>query len=212
MLNRAARYLLAAMQAIIGWEWFVSGSNKVLSGTFPQGLVNILNNGIQNNPNAWYVSFLQNVVAPHSILFGYLTEWTEVTIGVALFAGAIILLVQPRVRGEPQHSLAVGISTFVTIIVAIGAFLCVNFHFYMGHGILPGINPSNFKDEGIDLDSLVPPFSIVIMIANIAYIRALRGETWYSRLYTRTKVGLRKFIGMEEPHSVEVEKAAVVSE
>lgn len=30
MLNRAACYLLAAIEAIIGWEWFISGSNKVL--------------------------------------------------------------------------------------------------------------------------------------------------------------------------------------
>ncbi len=38
MLNRTARYLLAAIQAIIGWEWLMSGGNKVLAGTFPQGL------------------------------------------------------------------------------------------------------------------------------------------------------------------------------
>jgi hypothetical protein len=39
MLNRAARYLLASIQLIIGWEWFVSGVNKVLAGTFPQNNV-----------------------------------------------------------------------------------------------------------------------------------------------------------------------------
>lgn len=74
MLNRATRYLLAAIQAIIGWEWVVSGSNKVLSGNFPRTFLDTLNTGIQNNPNAWYVSFLQNVVEPHSIFFGYVIE------------------------------------------------------------------------------------------------------------------------------------------
>jgi hypothetical protein len=37
MLNRSTRYLLAAIQAIIGWEWIISGSNKVLSlAPFPR--------------------------------------------------------------------------------------------------------------------------------------------------------------------------------
>ncbi len=92
MLNRAARYLLAAIQAIIGWEWLVSGMNKVLSGTFPQSLLNTLNTGIQDNPNSWYVSFLQKVVVPQSVSLGYMIEWTEVMVGLALLAGALILL------------------------------------------------------------------------------------------------------------------------
>ena len=31
MLNRAARYLLAEILPIISWEWFISGTNRVLS-------------------------------------------------------------------------------------------------------------------------------------------------------------------------------------
>ena len=211
MLNRAARYILAAIQAILGWEWLVSGSNKVLSGKFPQGLMNTLNNGIQNNPNGWYVSFLQTVVEPHSIFFGYLIEWTEVTIGLALFAGALILLGQPRIRGEAQHRLAVAFSVLVILLAAIGAFFNVNYHFWMGRGVIPGL-VVNINDEGIDLDALIPPISLVIIIANLALIKALRGETWYSRLYERTKAGLRKFIGMEEAGGVEEQKQEVVSE
>src|ERR1700694_4624029 len=107
MLNRATLYLLAAIQAIIGWEWIVSGSNKVLAGTFPQTLVTTLNTGIQNNPNGWDVSFLQNVVEPHSVFFGYALEWTEMTIGVVLLASALLLLGQPRMRGDAQHRITI---------------------------------------------------------------------------------------------------------
>ena len=106
MLNRATRYLLAAIQAIVGWEWIVSGSNKVLSGSFPQSLLDTLNTGIQGNPNAWYVSFLQNVIEPHSIFWGYAIEWTEVTIGVVFLTSALILLGRPSTRGEAGHRLA----------------------------------------------------------------------------------------------------------
>src|SRR3989442_4033135 len=107
MLNKAARYLLAAIQAIIGWEWFVSGTNKVLSGTFPQSLLDTLNNGIQNNPNSWYVSFLQKIVVPNSTFFGYSIEVAEVPVGLALLAGAVILLETQKTRAEPQHGFAI---------------------------------------------------------------------------------------------------------
>lgn len=200
MLNRASRYLLAAIQAIIGWEWIVSGSNKVLAGNFPQTLINTLNTGIQNNPNGWYVSFLQSVVEPHSIFFGYVIEWTEMTIGVVFLASALILLGQPRMRGDAQHRLVIGFFSLGAFVAVLGAFLCVNFHFWMGHGLIPGIGATP-TDGGIDLDALVPPFSLVILIANLALIKALRGQTWYSRLYRRTILGLRHFIGMEDQTS-----------
>ncbi|HKV59393.1 MAG TPA: hypothetical protein VJO32_13965 [Ktedonobacteraceae bacterium] len=200
MLNRATRYLLAAIQAIIGWEWIVSGSNKVLAGTFPQNFLTTLNTGIQDNPNGWYVSFLQSVVAPHSIFFGYAIEWTEMTIGVVFLASALLLLGQPRMRGDAQHWLTVSFLSLGVGMAVLGAFLCVNFHFWMGHGLLPGVGAAP-TDEGVDLDALVPPFSLVILIANLALIKALRGQTWYSRLYRRTLSGLRHFIGMEEATS-----------
>jgi hypothetical protein len=75
MLNRSTRFLLAALEAIIGWEWLMSGGNKLLAGTFPQGLADALKRGIKNNPNSWYVSMLQTFVLPHSIFYGYLVEW-----------------------------------------------------------------------------------------------------------------------------------------
>ena len=206
MLNRAARYLLASIQLIIGWEWFVSGTNKVLSGTFPQSLLDTLNTGIQNNPNSWYISFLQKVAVPQSVSLGYMIEWTEVMVGLALLAGALILIGKPRMRGDPQHSLVVAISGAVILLAAVGAFFTVNFHFWMGHGIIPGIGAAP-TDEGIDLDALIPPFALVIIIANLAWIKALRGETWYSQLYAEMKSGLRKFIGMEDTEQVEPQKS-----
>ncbi len=197
MLNRATRYLLAAIQAIVGWEWIASGYTKVLSGNFPQSLLSILNTGIQGNPNAWYVSFLQNVVEPHSVFFGYAIEWTEVTIGVVFLTSALMLLGHPRMRGEAQHRLVIGFLAVGAFLAVVGAFMAINFHFWMGKGLLPGMG-ADATDEAIDLDALIPPFSLVILVANLALIKALRGETWYSRGYRRVVSGLRHFIGMED--------------
>ena len=211
MLTRAARYLLASIQLIIGWEWFVSGTNKVLSGTFPQSLLNTLNSGIQNNPNSWYVAFLQKIVVPNSTSFGYMVEWTEVMVGLALLVGAIILVGKPRMRGDSQHGIVIAISVAVILLAAVGAFFTVNFHFWMGHGIIPGLGATP-TDEGIDLDALIPPFALVIIIANLAWIKALRGETWYSQLYAEIKSASRKFIGMEDTKPVELQKSEAASQ
>jgi hypothetical protein len=197
MLNRATRSLLAAIQALVGWEWLVSGCNKVFSGTFPQGLADTLNAGIKDNPNGWYVSFLQTVVLPHSVTFGYLIEWAEVTIGIVLLAGALLLLGRPRVRGEAQHGMAVAILGAVAVVAAAGAFLCVNFHFWMGHGLIPGLL-ADPNDEGIDLDALIPPLCLVILIANLAMIQALRGSSWFGQFRARLRDGFYRFLTGEE--------------
>jgi thiosulfate dehydrogenase (quinone) large subunit len=181
MQNRTTRYLLSAIQAIIGWEWLMSGGNKLLSGTFPQGLANALNKGIKHNPNNWYIAFLQQTVQPHSIFYGYLIEWTEVTVGVILLSGSLILLGQPRVAGESQHRLAVAFSIAVAIAAAVAAVMAVNFHFWMGGWVIPTFNPAAPYSEGIDLDGLLPALSLVIIIANIALIQEMTGGSLLKR-------------------------------
>ena len=179
MLNRSTRFLLAALQAILGWEWLMSGGNKLLSGTFPQGLAATLKDGFKDNPNDWYVAFLQQNILPHSLFYGYPIEWTEVTIGMILLGGALVLLGQPRLPGEPQHGLAASYYITVAIAAAIGAFLTVNFHFLMGGWVIPGFNPTAAYNEGIDLDALIPPLSLVILIANLAFVNTLTGGNFF---------------------------------
>ena len=107
MSQKPARWLLAAVQAIIGWEWLMSGGNKLLSGTFPQGLAETLTSMMKNNPDSWYVAFLQHSVLPQSVFYGYLIEWTEITIGIILLGGAFLLLAQPRSKGQSQYRLTI---------------------------------------------------------------------------------------------------------
>jgi len=166
MLNRDARWVAAALQAVIAWEWLVSGVNKLLAGNFPQGLADTLNEGIQNNPNGWYVSILQGVVLPHSVAFGYLIEATELFIGIALFIGVVVLIGPVRRRGMPQYRLAVGEVAAAMLAALLCAFLCVNFHFFMGDGIFPWFNPANAFDEGITLDTLMPPVAVLLFLVN----------------------------------------------
>jgi uncharacterized membrane protein YphA (DoxX/SURF4 family) len=181
MLNAAARKIVAALQVILGWEWLMSGSNKLFSGNFPQGLADALGEGIKGNPNDWYVGFLQQVVLPNSIFFGYFIEWTEITIGIILLGGAALLLIKPRMSGEPQYRLSITYYTLVTCAAAVATFLCINFHFWMGGWVIPTIRPDGAYDEGIDLDALMPLFSLVVIFANAALIQALSGKQWFKQ-------------------------------
>jgi hypothetical protein len=174
MLNRSTRFLLAALQAVLGWEWLMSAGNKVLSGSFPQGLADTLNDGIKNNPNTWYAAFLQQNILPHSIFYGYLIEWTEMVIAIFLLGGAFILVSRSRMPDDVWYAFGLTTSIAVAIVAAIGAFLTVNFHFWAGGWVFPIFRPGMANGEGIDLDALLPPLSLVVTIANIALFRELQ--------------------------------------
>lgn len=175
MVHQDARYVAAAVQGIVGWEWLVSGANKVLSGSFPSGLAGTLGDGVKNNPNGWYVAFLQAMVLPHSVFFGYLIEAAEVLTGLALLSGALILISGIRRRGEPQYRLAVAQISAAVLAALMCGFLCVNFRFFMGDGLLPGIDPSHAFDEGIDLDTLMAPMALVILVFNLYVLSDMSG-------------------------------------
>lgn len=167
MLSRDGCWIAAALQGIIAWEWLVSGINKVLSGTFPQGLADTLRDGMRDNPNGWYVSLLQGVVLPRSVAFGYAIEATEIFIGIALLIGAVVLIGPLRHRDSPQYRLALGEVIAATVAAFLCVFLCANFHFFMGDGLIPWFDPTHVFDEGISLDTLMPPLAVVVLIVNV---------------------------------------------
>lgn len=175
MLNRETRVFVAVVQALIGFEWLVSGANKVFSGVFPQGLADALRDGLSSNPNVWYAALLKRTVLPHSVLFGYLIESVELALGVVLVGGAVVLLMRPRRPGEPLYRLTMLQVALAAGAALLGTFLCINFHFWMGDGIVPTLNTARPFDEGIDLDTLLPPLSLIVAYANIRLLGQLSG-------------------------------------
>jgi thiosulfate dehydrogenase [quinone] large subunit len=194
MVHKDARYAMAAVQGILGWEWLVSGSNKVLSGTFSSGLGGTLSDGLKGNPNGWYVAFVQSVILPHSLFFGYVIETVEVLAGIALVAGALLLIGGPRRRGEPQYRMAVSLVGASVLAALTCIFLCVNFHFFMGDGILPGIDPFHPYNEGISLDTLMAPMALVTVVFNVHVLSYMTGVATAERLH-RVAARLRALTG-----------------
>lgn len=182
MLSKGTRYLLAAVQAILGYEWLISGTNKVLSGTFPQGLADALGDGLKGNPNGWYVNVIDRVVLPHGVLFGTLIEFCELLAGVALLVGALALCGPLPLRGERLHRLAAFELGAATLAGLGCALLCVNFHFWMGDGLISAVNTGNAFGEGIDLDTLMPPLALLIAALNARLLLAVTGHDGVLRL------------------------------
>lgn len=182
MSHKSARLLLAAIQGIIGWEWLMSGGNKLLAGTFPQQLAGTIAPRLKDNPDGWYVAFLQQLVLPHSVFYGYLVEWSEVSAGIVLLGSALVLAGRLRRKGQPQYRLAVAYSLAAMAAALAGAFLTINFHFLMGGWVVPWFSTAAANGEGIDLDALVPLFSLVIVLAQGALLTQLTGVSWGARL------------------------------
>jgi thiosulfate dehydrogenase [quinone] large subunit len=185
MLSRDARYGLAAIQLLVGAEWLVSGANKLLSGSFPQGLSDALHEGLKDNPNGWYVSLLERVVVPHTVFWGYLVEGAELLIGIVLLSTTVLLFGRLAKAGEPWHRLTVAQMIVAAVAGVVGAFLCVNFHFWMGDGFLPALGSTHAFDEAIDLDMLVPPLCLLISVGHLALADELTGHAVSSALKAR---------------------------
>lgn len=192
MMSRDARVIAATVEGVIAWEWLVSGANKLLAGVFPQQLAGALQDGIKGNPNGWYVSFLQSVIIPHSVAFGYAIEIGELLIGVALAMGAILLLGPNRHRGDPQYYLALTEMRVAAVAALACALLCVNFHFFMGDGVFPGLDTTKIFDEGISLDTLMPPLSLLVLFVNVQAVTEMRGKSLvgYTRALARRTLAL----------------------
>lgn len=60
-------------------------------------------------------------------------------------------------------------------------------HVLMGGWIFPIFKPSAPFNEGIDLDGIIPPICLVIIIANLLMIRALRGGTLFGSLARKSE-------------------------
>ena len=118
---------------------------------------------------AFYGSFLDSAVIPHSQLFGYLVEIGEIGGGIALIAAAVIWLLRwERLSVRWQT----GVLAVTAVASLIGVFMNINFHLANG-GTHPWLIPPSGFDEGVDLDSLMPAIQLVLAGVALYGLRAL---------------------------------------
>ena len=157
------------VELIVGYEWFISGLDKIVRGDFPAGLADELTDKAAGRAE-WYNNFLTSAVIPNAKFFGYVIEASEFLAGIALLAGPLIwLFAWDRVSDRTRK-----VVLLTTAAAGIGgAFLAFNLHFANGASH-PWLIPGAAFDEGIDLDIVLPAIQIVIAVVSIMLFQRLR--------------------------------------
>ena len=160
---------LLFVQLAIAYEWTMSGLTKIVRGAFPAGLAAELRDK-SDGAAGWYRSFLDSVVIPHGSAWGYTIELSELFVGLALLAGALLWLLRwDRLSARGRSSVLLTIATASLA----GIFMAVNFHLANG-APHPWLIPKDGFDEGVDLDSLLPVIQLIIAGVSLVLWRAER--------------------------------------
>jgi hypothetical protein len=153
---------LAGLQLLLGYEWLVSGVDKLLYAPFPSAVGGLLQSTLHGGRlPAFFVAFLRDMVLPHSIAFGYLVEWGETLAGLGLIAAGVVTLlaplVQKRLASDSAHWLALGQRTVAWLAAgaALGAGLMgLSFYLLDGapwQGFMPSVAFGGALDTGLML-------------------------------------------------------------
>lgn len=163
---------LVGLQLIVGYEWLVSGVDKLLLGTFPARLGGLITNGGQLP--GFFAAILQHLVAPNAMLFGYLIEWGETLAGLGLIIAGLVALLRPlaerHLRGALAAAFAFGLRLLdrLTPLAAIGAGLLGLSYFFLDGLPTPWFTPGIAYGGAIDTGLFLAAASVVLVASYLA--------------------------------------------
>jgi hypothetical protein len=166
-----ARIALIGLQAALGYEWLVSGLDKILYGRFPETLGGLLAGVLRvGNVPAPFAALLRTLALPHPLFFAWLIEWSETLAGLALLGAALLALLWPALERhltpEARPWLARGRQAVDALAVAAAAgTVLLGLSFYLLDGApafwpLPSIAFGGAVDTGLLLAALALPLVI----------------------------------------------------
>ena len=160
---------LLAIQAFLGYEWFMSGLAKALSSDFISGLGDELTETSQDL-SGFYKSFLDGIVIPNAQIFGYLVTVGELAIGAALIVLAAVWWFRWERLSFTSRSVLLGL---IVLAGVFAVFMNVNFHLANG-STHPWFIAADPFDEGVDLDSVMPLMQLAVSGVAFALLRRVR--------------------------------------
>ena len=78
---------LALVRIFVGYIWLNAAIEKIEGGQFVAGMGKTLAAFASKNPYGWEKDFLTNIAIPNATLFGTLSMYGELLVGVALLLG-----------------------------------------------------------------------------------------------------------------------------
>lgn len=102
----ATNFALAGLQLVIGYQWLVSGVDKILLGDFQTQIGHLLTTQINSGKlPALFAALLQSLVVPNAPIFGYAIMLGETFAGLGLIAAGLFMLARPlveaHIKGRP---------------------------------------------------------------------------------------------------------------
>ena len=167
---------LAGLELLLGYEWLVSGVDKLLFGAFPQQLGALLKGAVTSGrlPGA-FAALLQGIAAPHAAVVGGVVEVGETLAGLAFIIAGLVVLLTPITRGRLTGRLAMvyrAASHFLAALLPVAAAgtVALGLSFYLLDG-LPSLwfAPSIAYGGALDTGLLLAAGGVVVLI------EALRG-------------------------------------
>lgn len=159
--GRAGRWGLAVVEAAIAYVWIVSALNKILDPSFGGSLAHHLQQGMRDNPNRWYNTFLRNAVVPHATIYARLIEIGEFLVGLGFLVGALLWLSQRLAASAWARPLTLAVMAAVVA----GGLMAANYYLNGGE-TLPGLNPGNPYQEGLSIDGLLILIVLGLLVAH----------------------------------------------
>jgi thiosulfate dehydrogenase [quinone] large subunit len=150
---------LCMVQAILAYEWLVSGLDKLLDRGFSAQLSALLSQSTHGNGGSLYGVIVAHLVLPIHTLVALLTPWTETSIGAIMLLGAILWMVSPDAHITDLVARA------ACLALLIAATLDLNYYL-LGGGGLPWIDPANATQPGINVDVMLLLVALALCAAN----------------------------------------------
>jgi hypothetical protein len=165
---------LAGLELLIGYEWLVSGVDKLLLGTFPAMMTGLLNGSLSGGrlPD-FFAALLRGLVLPNAQLFGYFIEWSETLAGVALMAVGLVTLLRPlaerylKLRAALVFSYGARLLDVVAPFAAAGAGL-LGLSFFLLDGLPTAwFAPSTAYGGAIDTGFFLAIASVILVVSRL---------------------------------------------
>jgi hypothetical protein len=158
---------LCAAQAIVAYEWLVSGVSKLLNPWFSADVPAMLQQGMPGSSNGWYVTLLRDVVLPRFAQSGAVATWSQMAVGAVLLLSALLWATWP----ENRLTLLLARAACLALVAALA--MNVTSYLLSGNG-LPWTDPSHADAMSLRLDAVLSLIGVALLVANMRSLRKLR--------------------------------------
>lgn len=169
---------LAGLELLVGYEWLVSGVDKLLFGGFSAALHGLLAQTLGSGQlPGFFAGLLRALVLPNAVVFGYLIEWGETLAGLGLIAAGLVALLRPLARRylsggwEAAYSFVARLLGWLAPVAAAGAGLLALSFFFLDGLPTPWFAPSIAYGGAVDTGLFLAAASAVLLVSRFVGTR-----------------------------------------